>query len=190
MVLRNDFHYRLKRTWSTVSRNLKSSISSCWWSTAQTENCYYTDWRVWLKQSSVSHMKHHMKFTNEWVLITIVEVLDCGERRTVCCSKYMVFLFDSFLGLWLLQFLSMSSKFSCWSHFGASPVITACYSGKFFAFLLGFSTWMHYNSLRPRCKGQSCPPHNSTKIELTTAQFVKGLRASNKWLGRSWTGLI
>ena len=79
------------QAWQYTVRRFISSISSCSRSMAQIENCYYTNRRVWLERSSVSHMKHHVKFTNEQVLTMIVKVLECGEYRTVCCSQCMVF---------------------------------------------------------------------------------------------------
>ena len=42
--------------------------------------------------ASLSHMKHHKKFTNKRVITTITEVLECKERRMVCCSQYRMFL--------------------------------------------------------------------------------------------------
>ena len=39
------------------------------------------------KDCQPNHMKHHVKFTNERVLTTIVEVLELGECRKVCHSK-------------------------------------------------------------------------------------------------------
>ena len=90
---------------AVYSWRFQSSISSCSRSTAQTENCYYSDWRVWLKQSSVSHKMHHMKFINEQVLITTFKVLECGERRTVCRSQCMVFL------VWLFSWTSIATSF-------------------------------------------------------------------------------
>ena len=71
-----------------------------------TENCYYTKWRVWLVRSSVSHMKHHVKFANERVLTTIVEVLECGQRRMVCRSQYMVCF------VWLFSWTSIATNFT------------------------------------------------------------------------------
>ena len=85
-------------------------------------------------------MKHHVKFTNKRVLTTIVEVLECGERRTVCHSQCMVFCLTAFSDFNRYKF------YVCEAHFysesiGASPMIAACNSGKLFAFfLLGFST--------------------------------------------------
>ena len=44
------------------------------------------------QRSSVSHMKHHVKFTNERVLTMIVEVLECKNAEWyICHSQYMVF---------------------------------------------------------------------------------------------------
>ena len=35
------------------------------------------------------HIKHQVKFTNDCVLTTIVEMLESGECRKICCSQYM-----------------------------------------------------------------------------------------------------
>ena len=83
----------------------------------------------WLERSSASHMKHHVKFTNERVLTTIVEVLECGQRRTVCRSQCMVFFVCLFSRTSIAtSFMYVKRIFSAES-IGASPVIIACNTG-------------------------------------------------------------
>ena len=92
---------------------------------------------MWLKQLSVGHKKHHVKFTNERVLTMIVEVQKCGESRMVRHSwSFCLTAFSDF---------DRYKFYVCEAHFraeliGASPAIIACNSKKLFAFLLGFST--------------------------------------------------
>ena len=79
-----------------------------------------------------NHMKHHMKFINDRVLTTIVDVLELGECRKESRSQYMVVFY-------LTTFPDVNhSKFQVYEvHFhaesiGASPVIIACKTGELF----------------------------------------------------------
>ena len=95
-------------------------LSAC---TAQIEDCYYTDWRVWVDRLPVSHMKHHVKFTSEQVLTTIVEVLECGEHSTEWHSQSMTcFCLTVFVDFDRYNFSVCEAHFRTES-IGASPVI-------------------------------------------------------------------
>ena len=127
-------------------RRFKSSISSFSQSMAQMKDCYYTEWRVWLKLSSVSHMKHDRKFTNERVLITIIEVVECGECRTVYHSQCMVFF------VWLFSQTLITTSFKYAKRiFTLNRLVQVMWllhaiQESYSLFLLGFSMWTYYSA--------------------------------------------
>ena len=54
---------------------------------------------MWLELLSISRMKHHVKFTNERVLTTIGEVLECKGRRmygVFCLTVFRTSIATSF----------------------------------------------------------------------------------------------
>ena len=87
-------------------------------------------------------MKHHVKFTSERLLTTIVEVLERDDifRLTVSLN------FDHY------KFEVREAHFHPKS-FGANPVITACKSGQLYAFIYQTSQRQH-TIIRNATKGQ------------------------------------
>ena len=71
-------------------RRFKSSISSCSQSMAQIKNCFYTDWRVWLEQSSVDETSREVY---KWTGVNY----DCWNARMWRAQNRMPFtIYDVF----------------------------------------------------------------------------------------------
>ena len=121
--------------WQYTVKHLKLLICPFSRCTAQVGHCYYTGWRV-LKRSSVSHIKHHVKFKSEWVVTTIVEVLECGECSMVCrsqCTALFVWLFSrTLIATSFIYMYTLREVHFCAELIGDIPVIIACDSGKLF----------------------------------------------------------
>ena len=103
----------LYQAWQYTVRCFKSSISSCSQSTAQIKNCYYTDWRVWLKRLSVDEASREVY---KWTGANY----DCRSARMWRTQKgmsftiYGVFCLTVFLDA-ALQVLSMWNAFLHWT---------------------------------------------------------------------------